>query len=326
MEHLFKDACHGVRALGRHPGMSVLAVLAIAIGIGTVTTQFSMVHGVLLRGLPFPGSERIHIVQWAVPRGGSLDSEIAIQDFVEMQRQQTSFETLAAFYSGTVNFRIEGGAPIRLHGGYLSVATFSQLGVQPALGRDLAPGEDQPGAAPVMILSHGLWQREFAGDPAVIGRTAWANGRPRTIVGVMPQGFSFPAEEELWLTLPHDEALAPRGRTLVPRLAPFGRLREGVSADRAAAELTAVARRLAESYPETNRDYPAVTVRPLIDEFTEGPVAASCGRCFSPVSSCSRWRAPMSPTSCSRRPRGARRNWPCVPRSGRAADGWSRRC
>jgi putative ABC transport system permease protein len=273
MEHLLKDVRHGVRSLARHPGMSALAVLAIAIGIGTVTTQFSVVHGVLLRGLPFPGGDRIAIVQWNVPRNGPLDSEIAIQDFVEMQRQQTSFETLAAFYSGTVNLRLEGGMPVRVHGGYLSSAAFSQLGVQPVLGRDFAAGEDQPGAAPVMLLNHALWQREFAGDPGVIGRTAWANGRPRTIVGVMPAGFSFPGEEEVWLTLSHDEALAPRGRTMVPSLAPFGRLRSGVDADRAAAELSSIAHRLAEAYPETNRDYTSVKVQPFVDRFTEGEVA-----------------------------------------------------
>jgi putative ABC transport system permease protein len=273
MEHLLKDVRHGVRSLACHPGMSALAALAIAIGIGTVTTQFSVVYGVLLRGLPFEGGDRIHIVQWNVPRGGSLDSEIAIQDFVEMQRQQTSFEALAAFYSGTVNFRLEGGLPVRVHGGYLSTAVFSQLGVRPILGRDFMPGEDQPGGAPVMILSHALWQREFGGDPGVIGRTAWANGKPRTIIGVMPAGFSFPGEEELWVTLSHDEALAPRGRTLVPQLAPFGRLREGVDADRAAAEFSAIAHRLAEAYPETNRDYTSVKVRPFVERFTEGEVA-----------------------------------------------------
>ncbi|MBW3552300.1 MAG: ABC transporter permease [Gemmatimonadetes bacterium] len=238
------------RGLSRNRGVTALAVITLGLGIGATTFMFSVVHGALYRGLPFADGERIMRI-WASNRAEGWDrSSVEYLDYLEMKAEQTSFEELAAGYSGTVNVST-GDRAIRLDGSFLSANALTVLGVQPALGRGFLPGEDEPGAAPVIILSNQTWRNEFGADPGIVGRGIRVNGESSTVVGVMPRGFQFPEVQEAWVAMRRGAAEERNAGTDVMV---YGRLREGVSREAAQAELSAIAGRLSTEFPETNED------------------------------------------------------------------------
>lgn len=238
------------RGLGRSKGLAVLAVVTLALGIGSTTFMYSIVYGALYRGLPFAGGDRIMQVHSANPVEGWDRGSVEYRDYLAMREDQTSFGQLAAGYSGTVNVSTAERA-IRLDGGFFTANAFEVLRVHPDLGRAFLPGDDDPGAAPVIILSHRTWQDEFGGDPGIIGRGLRVNGEPATVVGVMKPGFEFPETQEAWVAM-RRSAAEERG-TGVDVLV-YGRLRDDVSREAAQAELSAIAARLAAEYPETNEN------------------------------------------------------------------------
>lgn len=238
------------RALGRNRGLAALAVVTLGLGIGSTTFMFSVVHGALYRGLPFPDGDRIMRIWAANPAEGWDRGSVEYLDYLEMKATQTSLEELAAGYSGTVNVST-GERVIRLDGSFLTANAFDVLRVRPALGRGFLAGDDEPGADPVVILSHGTWQDAFGGDPGVIGRAIRVNGEASTVVGVMQRDFHFPETQEAWVTMRRTSAEERNAGTDV---FVYGRLREGVSREAAQAELSAIAARLAAAFPETNAD------------------------------------------------------------------------
>ena len=142
------------------------------------------------------------------------------------------------------------------------------LGVQPELGRDFTAADDEPGAEKVAIIGHGLWQRDFGGDPHILGKGVRINGTPATIVGVMPSGFAFPTNEELWIPLYSEFPVRPRNDPRAFSPAVLGALKPGVSIDQANAEFTGFARRFAKAYPDTNKAFTAAQVERLIKTYT----------------------------------------------------------
>ncbi|HUG39477.1 MAG TPA: ABC transporter permease [Longimicrobiales bacterium] len=238
------------RALGRNRGVTALAVITLGLGIGATTFMFSIVHGALYRGLPFLDGDRIMRVWAANPTEGWDRSSVEYLDYLEMKAEQKSLVELAAGYSGTVNVST-GERAIRLDGSFLTANAIAVLGVRPVLGRGFLPGEDAPGAAPVIILSNQVWQDEFDGDPAIVGRGIRVNGEASTVVGVMPRGFQFPEVQAAWVTMRRSPA---EERNTGTDVLVFGRLRDGVSREAAQAELSAIAGRLASEFPETNAD------------------------------------------------------------------------
>jgi predicted permease len=265
MEFLLRDLRHGTRALLKSPALTAVAVLALTIGIGLTTMMFSIVYGAIMRGLPFEDGHRImHAERNNLAR--DIESmEVTAHDFADWRAQQRSFEALAGFYTGTVN--LSGGEkPERFDGAFVSANMFDVLRVRPLLGPGFRPGDDEPGAPPVAVLGYELWQTRFNGDPDIIGKTVRANGAPREIVGVMPERFEFPIDQEIWLALDQHPSKLKRGEGWT--LEVVGRLRDGVLADEAAVELNAIAKRLALEYPATNEGVGAV-VKPFIDEYID---------------------------------------------------------
>lgn len=267
MNELLRDLRHGFRLLLQSPGYACLAILALGLGIGVVTTQFSIINGAILRGLPFFQSDRL---AWLSQTNPALDKDRqenapSIHSFIEYRDRQTVFTGLAGLFSGTLNVTCDGTA-YRYTGARISHNFLELLGVKPLLGRGFTEEEDQPGKPPSLLLSYAVWKNDFASDPAILGKVVRVNGQLGPVVGVMPEGFMFPQREQCWVPL--NTALnylkLPRGSGF--GLVIFGRLKDGVSFERASAEMTTVAAALARDYPDSNGGYTVAEVRPLIRE------------------------------------------------------------
>ncbi len=271
MDSLFKDVRYALRSLLRRPGFTAIAVITLALGIGANTAIFSVVHGVLLQPLPYPESERLVSLRQSnvTTSPAQPDAQIAPGNFLEWQRQNTSFSSLAAYR--TVSYNLTGdGNPERLLAGRVSVGLFKLLGAQPLVGRDFVTEEDQPGREKVVIISEGLWQRRFGGDGIVLGKSLKLDGEDYAIVGVMPADFRLPdqRERQLWTPI----AFKDNERTLhyARYIDAIGRLKPDVSFDQANAEMAAIAARLAQEHPEANTGW-TIKVTPLL-KFVVGDV------------------------------------------------------
>lgn len=261
--HLIRDLRFGLRTLGKSRGLTTVAVATFALGIGLTTTMYSIVHGAL-RNLPFEEPEELlHLERNHLERG--IDSmEVTLHDFRDWQRMQQSFEGLSGFYSGTANLADGSARPERHAAAFLSANAFELLGVEARLGRTFAADEEGPGAPSVVILGHDLWQNRYGGEESILGSTVRINAEPHTVIGVMPEGFEFPIRQDLWLPLTLDADEIERGEGIT--LEVFGRLVDGASLDRAAAEMATIADQLAREHPETNQGISTV-VKPYTEEF-----------------------------------------------------------
>ncbi|AHG92743.1 permease (plasmid) [Gemmatirosa kalamazoonensis] len=248
------------RGLRRRPGISLLAVLALGFGVGLPTAVFSLVDAAVLRGLPIPERGRLmHLERRRIGASGE-GFGAAPRDYAEWSAQARSFESLAAFRTATVTVRGTDGAD-RFRAAYVTPNGFRVLGVAPALGRAFGPSDTPAALATVVVLGHRVWRDRYGADPALVGRTLWVEGAPRTVIGVMPPSFRFPTDEELWIPL-----VLPAGLADGEPMDVFGLLRRGVTRDAARAELAVVARRVAQAYPATNRGV-EVTVKPFTERF-----------------------------------------------------------
>ena len=261
MDTFLRDLRYGFRTLLNEPGFSLLAIIALALGIGATTAIFTVVDSVLLRPLPYKDPSRLVVAL----HGAAATGPVSPADFLDYRNEARAFERLGAAqaWGGTLGGRER---PERLTGLQVSPDLFGTLGVPAALGRTFVDGDDRPGQNQIVILSHGLWQRTFGGDPSIVGRSVPIDGTPYTVVGVMPPGFRFApfwvTRAELWVPLSLARRLTDRGgRSL--RL--FARLKDGVTLAQAQAEMTAIAARLAQRYPDTNTGL-GITVRPLLDK------------------------------------------------------------
>jgi predicted permease len=246
---MIRDLQYAVRMLIKTPAFAIIAILAIALGIGASTTSFSIVNAVLLR--PFPlmqNQERIVYLTQHFTKAPDRDNGMAFPDFLEVRKQATTLEALGAWQDAT--FIITNGEkPDRFLGAHMSAETFSFLGVQPILGRQFRPEEDNLNAAPVALIGYHVWQNLFGGDPAIVGRQVPINGRQVTIVGVMPQNWRFPERNDIWMPLQMSEKDNVRGNFF---LGGVGLLKKGVSIEQARAEMKAIAGRIAAEHPATN--------------------------------------------------------------------------
>ncbi|MEA2561481.1 MAG: putative transport system permease protein [Acidobacteriota bacterium] len=263
MTGLARDLRYGIRMLAKNPGLSLAAVLAFALGIGLSTAMFSIVYGVIFRGLPFEEPEQLLHIENNNPSKDQQSLEVFLPDYLELRKRQKSFEDLAAFSEGTLNLSGDE-KPERYEGAFVTANTFDLVRVKPLLGRGILRGEDSPQAEPVVILGYGLWHARYNADPKVIGRKVRINGDLGTIVGVMPEGFAFPIAHQVWVPLRLDPLKNVRGRG--ETLEVFGRLKDGISIDQARAELGGIMQGLAKEFPETNKGVGAV-VKPYTDEY-----------------------------------------------------------
>lgn len=264
MNNLLQDLKFGLRMVVKNPGITSLAVVALAFGIGLTTISFSIVYGAVIRGLPFDQSEELLHIERSNPSQGIESYSVSIHDFTDWRNRQTSFEDIAAFRMGTVNIAGGEGRPERFSGSFIQPAAFRLLGVQPVIGRVFAEEEDRAGGEAVIIIGHGMWQDRFDSDPNVLGQTVRANGETMTVIGVMPDEFQFPVGQDVWLPLRMSPADQPRDDGF--GLEVFGRLKEGITQDMAELEFATIAGALAQEYPETNEGVMTI-IKPYTEEF-----------------------------------------------------------
>ena len=261
MSSLTRDLRFGSRSLRKHIGLSAVAVFALTLGIGLTTTMFSIVYGALLRGLPYPDADRIVLVFEQNLARNFRRMDMSIHDYTDIHAQQHSFSDIGAYYSGTVNVSGTEKAE-RYMGTWMTASVFDIAGVKPLLGRTFRPGEDAPGGERVAVLAYATWQNRFGGDPAIVGKSIRANGIPYTVIGVMPDRYTFPGDGVLWLPLQLDPLALKRGEG--QHLGVVGKLKAGVSKDAANADVNTIARRIAADHKEQN-DGVTATVMNFID-------------------------------------------------------------
>ena len=275
IETLRRDLRIGFRVLTKEKSFCALAVIVLALGIAGVTTMFSVVNGVMLRGFSFPTADRLVSLNFIDPTSSTffgVNGQVFAKDYEELLPQQQSFEKLAAYLNGsTVNITVDGH-PQRYTGAYVTEEFLRILGTPPMMGRDFTAADNQPNAAKVAIIGHALWQRDFGGVSDIIGKGFRLNGKAATVIGVMPRGFAFPTNEELWIPLFSEFPPRERNDPAANSPAVLGLLKPGVSLDQANAEATTMARRFAATYPDTNKQFNTGQVQPLLESFTPRPL------------------------------------------------------
>ncbi len=246
----WQDLRYGARMLIKKPGFTLIAVFTLALGIGANTAIFSVVNAVLLRPLPYPDPDQLVRVWETDAKSHQEKSTASFPCLRDWREQSQSFAQIAAYEHES--FILTGGdEPERVVGLSVSANFFQTLGVKPALGREFLAEEDKYGGQRVVIVSHGLWQRRFAGDQQVIGRTMTINSKTHTVIGVLPPGVEYPElRREVWTPLALDpNRMEERGGHFLNVIA---RLKPGVSVQSAQAEMDAIARRLEQQYPDNN--------------------------------------------------------------------------
>jgi putative ABC transport system permease protein len=253
---LMQDIRYAFRMLRKAPGFTAVAVLTLALGIGANTAIFSVVNAVLLRPLPYPDPDRLVRLYETNESHGWLHFSVSPPTYMDWQAQTKSFEGMSSLRNGTFNYT--GGAePERLLGARVNASFFDLLGVKPMTGRTFLTDDDPVGNAQVTVLSYGLWQRLFGGDPNIVGRSIILDGRPYNVIGVMPRGFQYPGRSEIWV--PSEfiaSTLAPtaRGAHYINVVA---RLKPGVTLAQAQEEMSAIAARIAQQFPDKNAGWSA---------------------------------------------------------------------
>jgi predicted permease len=270
LEAVIQDVRYGARVLKRSPAFTLVAVLTLALGIGATTALYSVVHGVLLKPLPFAEPERLVRVWQAMPADNEPRATVSPVDLEDWRARQQSFVSLGASFLADATLTGKG-EPASLHAAYVDPGFFPTLGVTPAYGRLPTAEEQVPGAAAV-VVSHAFWRRYLDGSPTAVGQTVTLDDEPFTVVGVMPASFTYPAEQlDVWL------ATARIGEDDIPRsrhnrwLAVVGRLKPGVGLEAAQRDLSGIAQSLAQEHPQENATATAATVVPLAESIT-GPV------------------------------------------------------
>ena len=264
MYTLWQDIRFGARMLLKNPGITLVVILALGLGIGANTAIFSVVNSVLLRPLPYEEAERLVFLNEKSP---TLDEmSISYPNFTDWRNQNQVFEKIGVYNRNSYNLTGAGDAE-RILTAQVSADLFSALRVNAMLGRVFTNEEDKPGGTPVVVLSYGLWQRRFGGQENIINQALTLNGRSYTVIGVMPQGYLYPSRVEMWVPvgqLAGDPNWQERGNH--PGLYGVARLKPGVSFQQAQADMDNIAANLAKQYPDSNTNT-GVRMRPLLEIF-----------------------------------------------------------
>ena len=251
LHDIWLDVRFAARMLAKDPRFTVAVVLALGLGIGVNNSVFTVINTALIRDVPFAEPNRL-LDLGLVNRDGR-DVGLSYPDYRDWTAA-TTLEGIGVSVDAIMNVSDEGRAPDRLRGTYVSTNTFGLLRSRPALGRDFVPDDDRPGAPPVAIVSYGVWQDRYGGDPAVIGRTIRINNVVSTVVGVMAPRFSYPFIAEAWQPLRFAPGLSVERRDARPFRNIIARLAETADLPRAQAEVEAIAAGLAQSFPDSNKD------------------------------------------------------------------------
>ena len=260
MRNLLQDLRYGLRMVWKNPGFTLVAVAALALGIGANTAIFSVVNSVLLRALPYEDSERLVSLYTTSQPDAVPTGPFSYLDYLDFRAQTEKLEHLAAFQQVGTVMSTGSDEPERVRGTEATASLFATLGARAALGRVYTEEEDREGAQGVVVISDGLWKRRFGSDPGVINRDVKMGlaGRTVTVIGVMPPGFKFPSDAEqvdyyvpfVAANMRSDrDSMNNRSSRFIPLV---GKLKKGVTVEEASAEATTIAGRLAEQYPEFN--------------------------------------------------------------------------
>ncbi len=255
--NLLGDIRLSVRTLLKSPGFTAVAVMMLALGIGVNATVFTVTNAVLFKGFPLvAGNDRLAYIS----NGGCC---VSYPDFEDYRAQAKSFDGMALVHGVGLVLSDAGGFPENINGNENSAEVFKLVGVRPIIGRDFTTADETAGAPPVAILNYGFWERRYGKDPAVIGRVVRMNDALTTIIGVMPEGFSFPQNVEVWVPLVKTAEVVQKREKRDTWFA-FGPLAKGATFETARAEIEAIGRQQANAYPLTNRDF-----RPVVGHFHE---------------------------------------------------------
>jgi putative ABC transport system permease protein len=277
-ENLAADLRYGARALVKHPGYALLAVLTLGLGIGANTAIFSVINGVLLKPLPYEHGERLVIVQQSRPLQGQPNVGVAIAEYFDYRERADVFDGLVEYHQ--MNFDlINRGEPDRVDTGVVSHNFFDLLGIRPLIGRTFEAGDDQEGAEAVLILSHTYWRTKFGGDPNIVGQVFEMNDRPHRVIGVLPNVPHYPQENDVYMPVlacpfrAAAERQVAQNRRAFAALNVFGRLAPGVAPEQAASAVASISQTFAQDYtqvyrPETS-GFRGTTV-PVRDALTSG--------------------------------------------------------
>ncbi|HVG21575.1 MAG TPA: ABC transporter permease [Blastocatellia bacterium] len=275
MENFFKDLGYGFRTLVKNVGFTIVAVVALALGTGANSAIFSVVNAVLLRPLPYGNPDELTIVLGKNLKSGDAKLGLSVPDFIDYQSQNNVFEGLASFTYE--DFNLSGGdLPEHVQGTMVSSNFFEVLGVNPVVGRALMAEDGRPGADRVVVISNGLWKRRFGSDPGLIGQSIMLNGASFTVIGVTPPSFQSPEKgDELWVPMSFDggdrmripssasfAALTVRSATFLKGVA---RIKPGVTREQAQEEMSGIASRLEQEYPNSNTSV-GIAVIPIKEE------------------------------------------------------------
>ncbi|MGH7669595.1 MAG: ABC transporter permease [Gemmatimonadaceae bacterium] len=258
MQHLMQDLRHALRAVRKSPGFAATAVLTLALSIGANTALFSVVSGVLLNPLPYPGAGHLAALYQVAP--GYDRASMSYPNFLDWQRASRTFASMAIFRGQDYNFSVSAQTQ-RVSGSMVSADYFRTLGQTPVVGRDFTPTDDRPGGAPVVILGGGFWERAFGSSRSVVGTTVRLNDVPYTVIGVMPAAFTFRGvQQDVYVPIGQwtDRSFLDRGTEVSTHA--VGRLKTGVTFAQATADMDAVAANLTKAYPEADKQLGIVVV------------------------------------------------------------------
>jgi putative ABC transport system permease protein len=262
IKNMLQDLTYAFRWLRKNPGFTVLAVLMLAVGIGVNTAMFSVINAVLLQPLPYAEPDRI---VWMNESGPEIKNRhLSYLNFIDWRKRNQSFEGMSLFRGWSVN--LSGtDKPENLDARIVTSDYFKVMRATPMLGRDFTPEDDQPGAAPVTIISYGFWQQRFAGDPNIIGRQILLEDTPHTVIGVAPQDFAHHGPPPLWLLLGPQKL---KGRDVRDAGNVIARLKPGVTIEQARAEMNSISQQLRQEHPIANAGADTVNVVSLQDSIT----------------------------------------------------------
>ena len=267
MNTLLQDLRYGVRMLRRNPVFTAVAIITLALGIGANTAIFSVVNAILLRPLPYKDPDRLAVLWAKNEQKGLTERPVSYPNYVDWRDQNQVFEELAAIRPEPLSLT-DGGEPERVSGVRVTTNLLSLLGVEPARGRDFLPEEAKPDKALVAVISYGLWQRRYGGDPNLIGRTVTLDTKPYTIIGILPAWLKYPgvdapaAGAEIWIPL---LPLSSEQNRSFANMRILGRMKAGVSLTEARAKMDVVAKQLEQQYPTDNTNL-GIEIIPLQEQ------------------------------------------------------------
>ncbi len=266
---MFADLKFALRSLAKNPGFTCISVLTLALGIGLVTIQFSLVSGALYKGLPFERSDRIMVVERISPKGRGLPTPAA--DYQFWREQQTSFAELAAQRNEQLEISGDGLEARSYRAAALSSGVLKLLGTRPVLGRSFTAADEQTDAPMVVLLGHHVWKNDYAADPRIVGRSIRVRGEIATIIGVMPEGFAYPINESIWtnLRLP---AAGAHATGAAPAVHVIGRLGDATTLAAARAEFDVLVSRTEETHAGDKSAEARARILPLLETLNLGDI------------------------------------------------------